>query len=114
MIGKEIIENEPIPSSQVRKIIDDFSETNELNYQQNLALNHISRFPRYSPEDSEEIYRKLIEEFDLREKVATHIVDLVPKDLDDMRLIFAKEPSKVDNDDMKKILEMLEEYDVED
>jgi DNA-directed RNA polymerase subunit F len=114
MIGKEVIESEPIPSSKVKEIIEEFSDSNELNYEQNLTLNHLARFKRYSAEDAEEIYQKLIDEFGLRNKVAAHIVDMVPEDLADMRLIFAKEPTKTSNEDMEKILEMLEQYDYEE
>jgi DNA-directed RNA polymerase subunit F len=81
MIGKEVIKSEPMPSSKVKEIIEDFADTNELNYQQNLTLNHLARFKRYSAEDAEEIYEKLQEEFGLRDKVAAHIVDMVPLDL---------------------------------
>ena len=111
MIGKEVIKSEPIPSSKVKEIIEDFAENNELNYEQNLTLNHLARFKRYSADDAQEIYEKLQDEFGLREKVAAHIVDLVPVDLADMRLIFAKEASKTTKEDMEKILEMLEQYD---
>ena len=107
MIGKNIIESEPIPGVEVKEILEEFSEDNELNYEQNVTLNHLARFRRYSLEDSEEIVAKLQEEFNLRPKVAVHIVDLVPEDLADLRLIFAKE-----NEEMKKILELLEQYDV--
>ena len=112
MIGKNIIESEPIPGVEVKEILEEFSEDNELNYEQNVTLNHLARFRRYSLEDSEEIVAKLQEEFNLRPKVAVHIVDLVPEDLADLRMIFAKEPSKIDNEEMKKILELLEQYDV--
>ena len=111
MIGKKIIESEPIPSSEVKEIIEDFAENNELNYEQNLTVNHLARFKRYSADDAKEIYQKLQDEFGLRAKVAAHIVDLVPQDLADMRLIFAKEPSKTTKEDMEAILEMLEQYD---
>ena len=114
MIGKEIIESEPISGAEVKKVLEEFSEENELNYEQNLTLNHLARFERYSAEDSKEIIEKLQDEFSLRPRVAVHIVDLVPKDLADMRLIFAKEPGKTDKEDMEKILEFLEQYDVEE
>ena len=114
MIGKEVIENEPISGAEVKKILEDFSDENELNYEQNITLNHLARFKRYSLEDSREIVEKLQDEFGLRPKVAVHIADLAPKDLADMRLIFAKEPSKIDKEDMEKILEFLEQYDVEE
>ena len=110
MIGKEIIESEPITGSEVKEILEVYSEDNELNYEQNLTLNHLSRFERYSVEDAKEIYARLQDEFNLRDKVAAHIVDLVPKDLADMRLIFAKEPTKINNEEMEKILEMLNDY----
>jgi len=112
MIGKEVIESEPITGSEVKQILEEFAEENELNYEQNLTLNHLARFKRYSAEDAKEIFEKLQDEFGLRAKVAAHIVDLVPVDLADMRLIFAKEPSKTDKEDMEKILEFLEQYDV--
>ncbi len=114
MIGKNIISSEPIPGAKVKEILEDFSEDNELNYEQNITLNHLQRFKRYSAEDSEEILEKLQSEFNLREKVAVHIVDLIPQDLADMRLIFAKEPGQIDKEEMEKILEFLEQYTVEE
>ena len=112
MIGKEIIETEPISGAEVKKILEDFSDNNELNYEQNITLNHLARFKRYSVEDSKEILEKLQDEFGLRPRVAVHIVDLVPKDLADLRLIFAKEPYQPDKEEMEQILEILEQYDI--
>ena len=112
MIGKNIIESEPIPGVKVKEVLDEFSEDNELNYEQNITLNHLARFKRYSLEDTEEILEKLQSEFNLRPKVAVHIVDLVPQDLADLRLIFAKEPMQIDKEEMEKILELLEQYDI--
>ena len=107
MIGKEVIETEPISGAKVKEVLEEFSEDNELNYEQNITLNHLARFKRYSVEDSEEIIEKLQSEFNLRPKVAVHIVDLVPQDLADLRLIFAKEPGQFSKEDMEKILELL-------
>ncbi len=113
MIGKKIIESEPISSAKVKEILEEFSEDNELNYEQNLTINHLARFKGYSAEDSEEIMEKLQETFpNLKTKVIVHIVDLVPKDLADLRLIFAKEAYQADKAEMEQILEILEQYDV--
>ena len=112
MIGKEVIESEPIAGVKVKEVLEEYSENNELTYEQNITLNHLSRFKRYSLEDSEEIIEKLENDFNLRPKVAVHIVDLVPQDLADLRLIFAKEPKQVDKEEMEKILELLEQYDI--
>lgn len=114
MIGKEIIESEPISSAEVKKVLEDFSEDNELTYEQNITLNHLARFKRFSVEDSEEIIEKLQEEFGLRDKLAVRIANLAPQDLADLRLILAKESANLDKADMEKILELLEQYDIEE
>ena len=46
MIGKNIIESEPIPGAKVKEVLEEFSEDNELNYEQNITLNHLARFRR--------------------------------------------------------------------
>ena len=110
MIGKNVIETEPIPGVKVKEVLEEFSEDNELNYEQNITLNHLARFKRYSLEDSEEIIEKLVNDFNLRPKVAVHIVDLVPQDLADLRLIFAKAEEYSNN----KVIEHIRNFFIED
>ena len=62
----------------------------------NLAKYHLSRFKRYSVEDSEKIISELKDKIGLRHKVAVRIVDLIPQDLSDLRLIFAKEATHIE------------------
>lgn len=109
MIGKEIVNSEPIPAAKVKVILEEFSEDNELNYEQNVTLNHISRFKTYSLEDTEKIIEEL-EEI-VKTKYAVRIVDLIPEDLADLRLIFAKEKFPIKKEEMEEILKILDKYD---
>ena len=43
MIGKRVIDSEPVQSVKVKEILEEFSENNELTYEQNITLNHLSR-----------------------------------------------------------------------
>ena len=112
MIGKKTLETEPIPAAKVKEILEEFSEKHELSYEQNLTLDHATNLNKLSLEDTE----KLIEELEayVDYKQAVRIADIVPKDMDDLRLIFAKERNAPSNDEMKEILEILEKYEVED
>jgi DNA-directed RNA polymerase subunit F len=112
MIGKKTLESEPIPAAKVKEILEEFSEKHELSYEQNLTLDHASNLTKLSLEDTE----KLIEELEayVEYKQAVRIADIVPKDMADLRLIFAKERNAPSNDEMKEILEILEKYDVEE
>ena len=112
MIGKKTLESKPIPAAKVKEILEEFSEKHELSYEQNLTLDHATNLNKLSLEDTE----KLIEELEayVDYKQAVRIADIVPKDMDDLRLIFAKERNAPSNDEMKEILEILEKYEVED
>ena len=112
MIGKKTLESKPIPAAKVKEILEEFSEKHELSYEQNLTLDHATNLNKLSLEDTE----KLIEELEayVDYKQAVRIADIVPRDMDDLRLIFAKERNAPSNDEMKEILEILEKYEVEE
>ena len=112
MIGKKTLETKPIPAAKVKEILEEFSEKHELSYEQNLTLDHATNLNKLSLEDTE----KLIEELEayVDYKQAVRIADIVPRDMDDLRLIFAKERNAPSNDEMKEILEILEKYEIEE
>lgn len=112
MIGKEVIESKPIPAIKVRAILEKHRENHELTYEQNITTDYVAKFDHYSIEDSEKIIEEL-EAMDIKTKYAVRIVDLMPQDLADLRLIFAKENVPIKKEGMEKILEVLEKYDVE-
>ena len=110
MIGKKTLETEPIPAAKVKEILEEFSEKHELSYEQNLTLAHVTNLNKLSLEDTE----KLIEELEayMEPKQAIRVADIFPRDMDDLRLIFAKERNAPSNDEMKEILEILEKYEI--
>ena len=111
MIGKKILESEPLTSIEVKEILEDYRENNELTYEQNITLSRLEKLPHYSKEDAEKIVDEIIA-INIKPKVAVRIVDLIPKDLSDLRLIFAKEVHQPTKEEMEKILEILESYTV--
>ena len=110
MIGKNTIKKEEITGAEVKDTLEEFSQDYELNYEQNVTLNHLARFPRFSLEDTEKIVEELESKIGLRHKVAVHIADLIPQDLSDLRLIFAKEPTQISKEEMEQILDILNQY----
>ena len=112
MIGKKTLESKPIPAAKVKEILEEFSEKHELSYEQNLTLDHATNLNKLSLEDTE----KLIEELEayVDYKQAVRVADILPRDMADLRLVFAKERNAPSNDEMKEILEILEKYDAED
>ena len=111
MIGKKTLDTNPVSSAEVRELLDEFAEKNELSYEQNLTLAHVTNFKKLSLEKTNELIEELKDI--VKEKHAIIIADLMPKDLADMRLIFAKEQFPINKEEMEKILEILEKYQIE-
>lgn len=118
MIGKKVIDTQPVTISEAREILmkkveEKADENNEVDghqftYEQNLTIDYVNKFALLSAEDAIELRGKL-EEY-LTPVQAVKVVDLMPEDLDDLRLIFAKERGNFDTDTLEKILDLLDQY----
>ncbi|MDR1721447.1 MAG: RNA polymerase Rpb4 family protein [Methanobrevibacter sp.] len=108
MIGKKTLETNPIPMANVKKILEDFSQEYELDYEQNLTLDHVTKFSKLPLEETEKLIDALEEK--VKRKVAIRIADILPEDLADLRLLFAKERIVVKKEDMQGILDIVDGF----
>lgn len=108
MIGKKIIETDPITNAEVKKMLEERSESHELNYEQNLALDHVTKFTKIDSQKASELVKEL-EEI-IKKTQAVKLADMMPKDLADMRLMFAKERGSHKKEEMETLLEILNKY----
>lgn len=108
MIGKKVIDTDPITIAEVKEMLGELSEHYELTYEQNLALDHVTKFSKLD----EEAAKKLVEELSeiIKKTQAIKIADIMPEDMADLRLIFAKERGSFKQEDMEKILEIVNKY----
>ncbi|WP_424354418.1 RNA polymerase Rpb4 family protein [Methanobacterium sp. MBAC-LM] len=108
MIGKKVIDTDPITIAEVKEMLGDLSEHYELTYEQNLALDHVTKFSKLDEESA----KKLVEELSeiIKKTQAIKVADIMPEDLADLRLIFAKERGSFKQEDMEKILEIVNKY----
>ncbi|GAB6055383.1 DNA-directed RNA polymerase subunit F [Methanobacterium alkalithermotolerans] len=108
MIGKKILETNPISISEIKETLEDFAKEHELNYEQNLTLDHVTKFSKLEMEETQKLIGEL-EEL-VKKKYAVRIADMLPQDLADLRLLFAKERIPIKNEDMEQILKIVDKY----
>lgn len=108
MIGKKVIDTDPITIAEVKQMLEEIQEQHELTYEQNLALDHVTKFSKIDEESAKKLVEELAETF--KKTQAIKIADVMPEDLADLRLIFAKERGTHKKEDLEKILEILEKY----
>ena len=118
MIGKKVIDSKPITISEAKEILmkkveEKADENNEVDghqftYEQNLTIDYVNKFALLDAEDAKELVSKL-EEY-LTTVQAIKVVDLMPEDLDDLRLIFAKERGTFETETLQNVLDLLDQY----
>lgn len=108
MIGKKVIDTDPITIAEVKGMLEELSEHHELTYEQNLALDHVIKFSKIDEESAKKLVEELAET--LKKTQAIKIADVMPEDIADLRLLFAKERGTYKTEDLEKILEIVNKY----
>lgn len=108
MVGKKVIGSDPITIAEVKIMLEELSEHYELTYEQNLALDHVSKFSKVDEESAKKIVEEIAENF--KKTQAIKIADIMPEDMADLRLLFAKERGTYKKEDLEKLLEIVNKY----
>ncbi len=80
-------------------------------YEARISLEHAERFVKLRPEQAMELKEKLTGLFDwLDERLAAKLVDLMPEDYFDIRIIFSKEDYTPTPEEAEEIIRLLDDY----
>jgi DNA-directed RNA polymerase subunit F len=111
-----VIAEKNISLAEVRDILRDkqkeySKEEKEQLYEQKRALDHANRSTKLNLRDSKKLIEQLTNmEIKLNEDQVIKICDLLPETVDDIRAIFAKERFKYNEEEIKKILDVVDQY----
>ncbi len=110
MIGKKSLTSEPISLAEAKEMIEVRKKEGELSYEQNLTLDYTKKFTKISADDARALMNELLQVEKLTKAQAVEIIDLFPKNLDEMKLIFTKEHFTMSDEDLQKILGIIDKY----
>ena len=84
----------------------------ELNFRSNKAKTYLNHFTKITIKDVKEITKKIqaLEIPRLKDRQIVKVIDTLPKDIDDLRMVFVGETTTVNEENMKKILDVVKEY----
>ena len=100
--------------SEVKNILKKVeSERKELTYEQRIALDHAQKFAKITISKTKNMIKDLMNLDFLNEIHAYRIANLIPRTNDDVKTIFAKERITLDENKIKKILEIVNKYYIE-
>ena len=104
----------PVSISEVKNILKKIEkDRKEMLYEQKIALEHAHKFAKLSVKKAEGLIKELLKLEFLHEIHAYKIADILPSTEDDVKTIFAKERITLSENDIKKIIDLVNKYLVE-
>lgn len=106
----DVVKEEVTTSATARKILEAIAKEKELGYEQNNALEYLKKFSKISERRSKELIEALGKVSKLKDRHKAMIIDFMPADMDDLRILFAHEIITLSEDDKKEILKVVKKF----
>lgn len=103
----EIKSEVTIPAVEVKKVLAEKGKDKELGYEQKITSDYLNKFSKISQTKLNKLETDLKAIEKLSDKHIAAIINLLPKDLDDLRVIFSNERLELTQGDKEKILEIV-------
>ena len=97
-------------SYEARKILRKRSKESELNYEQKNALDYLNKFCKVPDKEIAALVEALGKIEKLNEKHVVSVVEMMPVDNEDLRLLFANERIVLSDEDKKKIIDAVKKH----
>ena len=104
----ELIDETPVSLVELKEILKAVKDTS-LSYRAEKIHAYLELFVSDSVKESKELSEKIINLNipRLKDRHIIKIIDIMPKDIDSLRLLFSAETLTIKDDDLKKILDVI-------
>ncbi len=115
-IFKEIVDEEYLTVSEAKDLLADVEanraadEERELRYELARAIEHVNRFTVLEPAESLELVADLEDLEKVDEATAYKIANLLPRNRDELRSVFAQQRYSLSGDELDEILNIVSQY----
>jgi len=106
----KVNETKPVSMAEAREILSSREKKKELGYEQKLALEHLNKFTKLKPEEAKKLLEELSAVLRMSQETVVQILNFLPKDPDELRMIFSREKFSLKEEEINKILEIIKKY----
>jgi len=106
----KVIETKPVSMADAKDILSSREKRKELSYEQKLALEHLNKFTKLNPEKAVKLLEELSGVLRMSQETMVQILNFLPKNPDELRMIFSREKFSLKEDEINKILEIVKKY----
>jgi DNA-directed RNA polymerase subunit F len=106
----KVIEAKPVGMPEAKEILSSREKKKELSYEQKLALEHLNKFTKLKPTEANKFLEELSGILRMSPETMVQILNIMPKNADELRMTFAREKFSLKEDEINKILEVIKKY----
>jgi len=107
---EEVMREKLVTNAEAKEILKERKKEIELGYEQKNALEYLRKYDKLTIKKAEELVKELSEVKKLRERQVIQIVNILPKDRDDLRLILEKDYNLLTDEEKNFILEKVKKF----
>jgi DNA-directed RNA polymerase subunit F len=101
----KVLDEKLVTDAEAKEILENMGKKIELKYEQKNALDILKKFVKIDAEKARKLTEELRKIKKLREREIIAIVNFLPEDRDDLRLILEKEYTNFTPEEVNQILE---------
>ncbi|MDE1860977.1 MAG: hypothetical protein KGH72_04660 [Candidatus Micrarchaeota archaeon] len=109
MIGKETQGSRLASIYDVKEILEEKKKSSELGYEQKMAYEYVIKFAKLDKAETKKMMKDL-EQFDLKERTVMKIMEVLPVDPNQLKLMLVDEKKNFDDETIKKIMAVVDAY----
>ena len=107
---EEIIREKLITNTEAKDILKERKKEIELGYEQKNAIDYLKKYDKLTEKKIKDLLKTLSEIKKLRERQVIAIVNILPKDKDDLRLILDKDYNILTEEEKNIILDNVKKF----
>jgi DNA-directed RNA polymerase subunit F len=104
------IDIKPVSMTEAKEILAGREKKRELGYEQKLAFEHLNKFTKLTPEEAKNLSEELSAVLRMSQETLVQILNFLPKNPDELRMIFSREKFSLKEDEINKILEITKKF----
>jgi len=105
----KILEETPITLTEVKERLTLIEKEKTLSFRGEKTKEYLASFTKLSPKESQELAKK-VQELDiprLKDRHITKIIDVLPIDIDSIKILLSGETITIKDEDLKRILNVI-------
>jgi len=107
---EDIVKETLITNTEAKEMLKGRKKEIEFGYEQKNACDYLKKYDKLTPKKAKQLAEKLSEVKKLRERQRIAIINILPKDKDDLRLILEKDYNLLTEDEKNLILENVNKF----